>query len=257
MNSAAIAGLLSVVSLISAFGHAESFDKPLHKKVLDLGHSLYLMQSDNRHLTVTCWYYTHFMIKERNEPGLKGAELLAIAPVQVGNLPKCAKSLQPGEKEFTEWNEEYKKFVGWNGYFGGVKRDLVFLERPDGDGDGAIPFAVFKPDANSQIFNDSVTLEAQGKRELNFVSATQDQIILRYLRVASAGCSIPKLGESCWSKLQQQTGLTQFAMPKCTDYEGQEAGKAASVIAYQVETKLYPQPSTRPLGGPIRCYPQQ
>jgi hypothetical protein len=258
MNISTIAGgLLVAVSLLTSAGLAESFDKPLQKSVLDLGRSKNLMPNDNRHVTVTCWYYSRFMIKEQNDPGLKGAELIALAPVQPGHLPKCLQTLQPGEREFTEWNEEYKKSVPWNGYFAGVKHDLIFLEWPDGDDNSGIPFTAFESDAKTTFFKDSVTLQARGERELNFLPAPGSQIILRYLRVASAGCSIPKSGESCWSKLQQQTGLKYSPMPKCSDYEGKEAGTAPSVIAYPVEVSLYPKPSTRPLGGPVRCYPQE
>ena len=254
---AAVQGFFTAIVLIAPVGHSQSFDKPLRKTVLDLGHSQYLMNNDDRDVTVTCWYYNHFMIKEQNDPGLKGAELIALAPGQPGHVPKCLHGLQPGEKEFTEWNDEYKKFVGWNGYFGGVKRDLVFLERPDGDENSGIPFAVFEADARTKLFEDSVTLEARGERHLNFLPTSPNQIVLRYLRPASAGCSIPKSGESCWRKLQQQTGLAHLPMPRCSDYEGKEAGTAASVIAYPVEVSLYPIPSVRALGGPVRCYPQE
>jgi hypothetical protein len=166
-------------------------------------------------------------------------------------------ALQPGEKEFREWNAEFKRFVAWNGYFAGVKHDLAFLERPDGDENSGIPFTAFEADAQTKLFEDSVMLRARGERELNFLPARSDQIILRYLRVASAECSIPKSGESCWRKLQQQTGLVHSPMPKCSDYEGKEAGTATSVIAYPVEVSLYPKPSTRPLGGPFSCYPTE
>ena len=177
--------------------------------------------------------------------------------MQPGHLPKCLPALQPGEKEFTEWSEEYKKFVPWNGYFAGVKHDLIFLEWPDGDDNSGIPFTAFEADAKTKYFEDSVTLEARGERHLNFLPTSANQIVLRYLRVASAGCSIPKSGESCWSKLQKQAGLAHLPVPKCTDYEGNQAGVAASVIAYPVEATLYPKPSIRPLGGPVRCYPQE
>ncbi len=197
------------------------------------------------------------MIKEQNDPGMKGAELIALAPVQPKHFPKCLQNLQPGEREFTEWDEEFKKSVPWNGYFAGVKHDLIFLEWPDGDDNSGIPFTAFESDAKTKFFEDSVALQARGERELNFPPAPGNQIILLYLRVASAGCSIPKSGESCWSKLQQQTGLTSSPMPKCGDYEGKEAGVAPSVIAYPVEVSLYPKPSARPLGGPVRCYPQE
>ena len=253
----AVEGFLIALALIAPLGRAESFDNPLRKRVLDLGHSQYLMKSDNRHVTVTCWYYTHFMIKERNDPGMKGAELIALVPLRPGHLPKCLQTLQPGEKEFTEWSEEYKKYLPWDAYFAGVKRDLIFLEWSDGDANSGIPFTAFATDARTKVFEDSVTLEARGKRSLNFVSASDNQIVIRYFRVASAGCSIPKFGESCWGKLKEQTGLAHSPMPKCTDYEGAEAGVAASVIAYPVEATLYPKPSIHPLGPPIRCYPQQ
>jgi hypothetical protein len=257
MNIAAIAGGLLAVILITPAGHAESFDKPLHKRVLDLGRSQYLMSNDNRHVTVTCSYYSHFMVKEQNDPGVKGAELLALASVQSGHLPKCLQALQPSEKVFTQWSEEYKKSVPWNGYFAGVKHDLIFLEWPDGDDNSGIPFTAFEPDAKTKLFEDSVALEARGERNLNFLPTSPNKIVLRYLRVASAGCSIPKSGEGCWNKLQEQTGLTHSPIPKCSDYEGKEAGMVPSVIAYPVEVSLYPKPSTRPIGGPLRCYPQE
>ncbi|MGO8933796.1 MAG: hypothetical protein ACLQDA_08815, partial [Terracidiphilus sp.] len=124
--STIVGGILAAVLFVSQAGLAESFDKPLHKAVLDLGQSTYLMRNDNRHVTVTCWYYNHFMVKEQNDPGLKGAGLITLASVQPGHLPKCLQALQPGEKEFTEWSEESKTFVPWNGYFAGVKHDLIF-----------------------------------------------------------------------------------------------------------------------------------
>jgi hypothetical protein len=258
MNKCTIAGgFLIAVLLVSDAGLAESFDKPLNTRVLDLGHSQYLMPTDNRHLTVTCWYYSHFMIKERNDPGIKGAEVIALAPVRPGRLPKCLPTLQPDEKEFKEWISEYKTFANWNGYFAGVKHNLVFLERPDGDENSGIPFSVFESDAQTKLFEDSVMLRARGERDLNFAPATGSQVTIRYLRVANAGCSIPKSGKSCWSKLQQQTGLAHSPMPKCSDYEGAEVGTAPSVIAYPVEVSLYPKPSVRPLGGPARCYPAE
>ena len=182
---------------------------------------------------------------------------MALASVHPGHLPKCRQALQPGEKEFIEWSEEHKKFVPWNGYFAGVKHDLIFLEWPDGDDNSGIPFTAFEADAKTKFFEYSVTLEARGERDLNFLPTSANQIVLRYHRMASAGCSIPKSGESCWSKLQQQTGLAHSPMPKCTDYEGTQAGVAASVIAYPVEATLYPKPSIRPLGGPVKCYPQE
>lgn len=248
---------LAAILMVTPAGHADSFDRPLHKQFLDLGASRNLMRNDARHVSVTCWYYNHFMVKEQNDPGVKGAISIAIAPSRPGHRTRCVAALQPGEKEFTEWSGEYKEFVRWNGYFAGVKHDLIFLERPDGDENGGILFAAFLTDGRTKFFEDSVTLEANGARNLSFVPTPANEIVLHYLRVASAGCSIPRLGKSCWGKLRQQTQLTHSPMPKCTDYEGTQAGSAPSIIAYPVEATLYPKPSVRPLGGPVRCYPQQ
>ena len=188
MNIATIVGgSLAAVLLVSQAGLAESFDKPLHKTVLDLGRSTNLMKNDNRHVTVTCWYYKHFMIKEQDDPGLKGAILITLASVQPGHIPQCLQALQPSEKKFTEWSEEYKKFVPWNGYFAGVKHDLIFLEWPDGDDNSGIPFTAFETDAKTKFFEDSVMLEVRGERHLNFIP-TSDQ---------SDRPSLPKSGE-CW-----------------------------------------------------------
>lgn len=252
-----VGGFLTVASLGAGAGQAEPFDKPLHKRVLDMGRSQHLMRTDNRHVTVTCWYYSRFMIKEQNDPGLKGAELIALAPVRSGRSPRCSPARQPEEKQFNEWSSEFKTLASWNGYFAGVKRNLVFLERPDGDENSGIPFSVFDADTQTKLFEDSVLLGAGGERELNFLPATGNQVSFRFLRVASTGCSIPKSGESCWNKIQQQTGLIQSPMPRCSDYEGEEAGTAASVIAYLVEVSLYPKPAIRPLGGSAMCYPAE
>ena len=89
------------------------------------------------------------------------------------------------------------------------------------------------------------------------MKCADSQVMIRYLRVANSGCSIPKSGENCWIKLQHQTGLVQSPMPKCSDYKGKDAGTAASVIAYPVEVSLIPKRSIRPLGGPVSCYPTE
>ena len=56
----------------------------------------------------------------------------------------------------------------WNGYFAGVKHDLIFLEWPDGDDNSGIPFTAFEADAKTKVFEDSVTLEARGERQFEF-----------------------------------------------------------------------------------------
>ena len=216
--------------------HAEPFDKPLQKKVVDLGQSPALRQSPDSHIKLTCSYYPKFMIKELNDPGNKGALFIALVPVQLGYSPECIRTHGPGEKVFKDWD----------GYFGGVKRDL------------GIPFTVFNSKTQAKIFRDSVTLpDSHGKlyHEIDFVQASDTQMTLRYLRVVNGTCSIPKDGNACWSKFKEQTGLKLAPMPKCSDEPGEYAGRFPSVIAYPVETSLFPKPSIKAIGNPVRCYP--
>jgi hypothetical protein len=149
-----------------------------------------------------------------------------------------------------------KVFKDWDGYFGGVKRDLVFLYASDGT-DGGLPFTAFDSKTQAKIYRDSVSLpDSHGELyDLDFVQASDKQITLRYLRVVSGTCSVPKDGSACWTKFKKQTGLRLAPMPKCSDYPGKEAGKAPSVIAYPVEVSLFPKPSITALANPVKCWP--
>ncbi len=249
--------LLIAVVFGTGISCAQSFDKPLKKRVIDLGQSKLLMSNDHRDVTVTCWYYPHFMVKEESDPGNKGAVRIALAPFLPGHFPKCLRANQTNEAGFKVWDAESKFFLAWDGYFAGVKHDLVFLEGSDGDSLSGRPFTVFKGNTTTRVFEDSFWVRKAADMKLRFVPTSTDQVVLRYLRVASAACSIPKDGEACWSKLKQQTGLLYSSMPTCSDYEGKEAGTAASVIAYPVEVSLFPKPATRPVGEPVSCYPTE
>jgi hypothetical protein len=231
----------------SSLANAEPFDKPLQEKVVDFGHSQYLMPNDDRHVKLTCSYYPNFMVKELNDPGNKGALLIAIVPVRLGHSPGCIRTHGPGERVFKDWD----------GYFAGVKRDIVFLYASDGT-DGGLPFTAFDSKTQAKIFRDSVSLlDSHGERnhELDFVQASDKQITLRYLRVVSGTCSLPKDGSVCWSKFKEQPGLKLAPMPKCSDYPGEETGKAPSVIGYLVEVSLFPKPSITALANPVKCWP--
>jgi hypothetical protein len=237
------------MTMSSTAANAEPFDKPLQKKVVNFGHSQYLMPNDDRHVKLTCSYYPNFMVKELNDPGNKGALLIALVPVRPGQSPGCTRTHGPGEKVFKDWD----------GYFGGVKRDLVFLYASDGTG-GGLPFTAFDSKTQAKVFRDSVSLfDSHGERnhELDFVQASDRQITLRYLRVVSGTCSVPKDGSACWSKFKEQTGLKVAPMPKCSDYPDENAGRAPSVIAYPVEVSLFPKPSITALANPVKCYPTE
>jgi hypothetical protein len=230
----------------SSSANAESFDKPVYEKVVDFGQSLELRPSADNHVKLTCSYYPNFMVKELNDPGLKGA-LITLVPVRPGHSPGCTRWRSPEERVFKNWS----------GYFGGVKRDLVFLYDADGT-DGGLPFTTFDSKTQTKIFRDSVSLlDSHGERndELNFVQASDKQITLRYLRVVSGTCSVPKDGSACWNKFKQQTGLRFAPMPKCRDYPDKDAGHAPSVISYPVEVSLFPKPSITALANPVKCWP--
>lgn len=259
-RAALLAGVIFMATAfeaVSAYG--QSFDKPLHKTVLDMGLAQNLLPYSKQRVTMTCWFYPHFMIKEQDDPGMKGAVLIALTPMHRGHTPRCRKTSQPGEKPFQEWSAEIKAFVTPYGYFAGAKRNMVFLGGSDGDSNSGNPLAVFRADGMTKVFEDSMK---PGRHHhwtplIRFHSGPGKQLTMHYVRLTNASCSIPKSGEACWSKLKQQTGLTQSPMPKCSDYPGKEAGTADSVIAYPVEVSLFPKPLIRPLGGPTECYPSE
>jgi hypothetical protein len=234
------------MTISSTGAHAEPFDKPLQKKVVDLGPSRALGPSPDSHMKLTCSYYPKFMIKELNDPGNKGALSIALVPVSSGHSAECTKNQSPGE---------FKDFYG---YFGGVKRDLVFLYDSDSDDGGGIPFTGFDSKTQAKIFRDSATLlnsHSDRNNKIDFVQASDAQMTLRYLRVVTGTCSVPKDGNACWNKFKEQLGLGQAPMPKCSDEPGEYAGRFPSVIAYPVETSLFPKPSIKAIGNPVRCYP--
>jgi hypothetical protein len=244
-NARAILLLYTLGRLGTAAAHAESFDKPLQKKVVDIGRSEYLMSNDNRHVTLTCSYYSTFMIKELNDPGNKGALSISVSPDHAA----CTKTSGPGERLFNDQDGH-----PWDGYFAGVKQNLVFLRRSDGDG-GGLPFAAFDPTTGTKLFEDSVRLGSGGNLDLNFVHASSSQITLRYSRVVTEDCSIPKDGSACWNKFKDKSGLKLAPMPSC-NYRGEDP-RAPSVIDYRVEVSLFPKPSIKALANPVDCWPHE
>jgi hypothetical protein len=234
------AAVISAIAFLSSAVNAEPFDKPLRVKVVDFGHSPELMPSDNKHIHLTCAYYPNFMMKELNDPGNEGALWIGISPSQSGHTPPCIKGQGPGEREF-------KNFYG---YFGGVKRNLVVLYDPDGT-DGGLRFHIFDSKTMVMVFEDSASLDTNA--DLDFVPAKGSQITLRYMRVLSVDCSVPKQGIACWDKFRQKAGLQAAPMPNC-NYKGQDVSDT-STIAYPVETSLFPKPFTKAVANPVKCYP--
>jgi hypothetical protein len=124
-----------------AFGSAtlaESFDKPLRKTVVDVGRSPYLMpgttslRAAESRIKLLCFYYANFMVKELDDPGLKGTRWVTVAPVVNGHAPACHRSYSSTDRFVAkEW---------WS--FTGVKGSLLFLQAADGDSNGGMPFRV-------------------------------------------------------------------------------------------------------------------
>ena len=165
---------------------------------------------------VACAYYPHFMVKQI-DLGEIGADQLSILPF-AGSPPACAKKNAPGEKVVSADD--------WTGYFEGVKSDYVVFDAEDGWNDG-LGFAVFNPSAK-KLFDD-VQKKWQG------VAASPTSLTLHYERVYGAKCSLMS-GNSCWSAIMKDTGLTGTA-PDCA-------------AAYHAEQKRTPQFAKQVLTDP-------
>lgn len=244
-------------SILCSVASAESFDKPGRKTVVNLGRSRYLMPNDPRQIQLSCFYFADFMVKELDDPGLKGVRWVTITPVINQHELAC---------RLTHASTERFMAKAWWG-FEGVKGSLLFLEAADGDDNGGMPFRIIDLKTNKKIFEDS----AWWSGHLEFVPTSDGNMSLRYLRVVGADCSLPKDGMSCWSKFRRRYGLALVSVPKCTGYrhEGDKEStvgdegvppaeiNTASAIAYPVVVELFPRPSIRAVLGPVKCTPVQ
>jgi len=255
----AIVALLGVTVVLgnstsAAAAVTESFDKPVRKTVVNLGRSPYLMPNSPSRIQLSCFYYKDFMVKELDDPGLKGVRWVTVTPVINEEAPACRLAHSSTERFMAkEW---------WG--FIGVKGSFLFLEAADGD-NGGMPFRILDLKTGRKIFEDSAWWDGH----LEFVHTTDGTLSLRYLRVVGGDCSIPKDGMSCWSKFRRRYGLPIAEVPKCEGYRvegekewvvGDEGVAPAeintpSAIAYPVVVKLFPRPTIRAVPGPVKCTP--
>jgi hypothetical protein len=244
---------LSVVAFASTT-LADSFDVPLKKKVVDFGLSENnLPGRQNFRRKLYCSFYPNFVIKEYDNEGLKGAEWVAIVPIQKETIPACARTHASGERIF-KWPE-------WSGYFKGVKGNLVFLNDPDGT-DGAVPFTIYDFRTGKKIFRDSaydsgMWTQKPANSPFNHLrfSGTQDSdLTMTYLRVVEADCDLHTEKTACWEQVRKKLGLKGAQVPVCTGYEN-ISSRYASALAYPVEVSLFPQPVTKTIAGPVKCWP--
>lgn len=219
----------------------ESFDSPVHQRVLDLGRT-----PDGR-ARLTCDYYPSFMVKEL-DLGEEGASWIAIVPARAGHLPICTRSHGSAEKIIPGHD--------WCGYFQGAKQNFVFLSACNAY-NGGMDFAVYDVRTGTRIFEDTaVDSVSEGPR---FMRAPDGGLTLLYSRIAVFACTLPREQATCWSQIEGKLGLKNAAVPECIAYEKQMTG---SVIAYPVEVPLSLAPDLRTpqvqaVAGEIRCWPPE
>ena len=261
--------LLILLALVS-LSWAESFDKPLSRKKVDLGPS---PSSSETRAKVTCYFFATFMVKEV-DMGDKGAARLAIVPVARGVIPGCTRTQGKTEKVINPKE--------WSGYFKGVKNDFVFFDADDGV-NGGVGFAIYDAKTGNKVFEDS----ASGP--LEFTTSQDRQLSVRYSRVLDGECAVPKEKAACWERIQQKmgtgSGSLSISMPDCEKgYEesAQNIAKsrceaqntdnadcaareiklareqwsdASSMVSYPVEVVLDAQRVIKPMAGTMKCWP--
>jgi hypothetical protein len=243
--------LALIVPAFTCVSQTGTFDPPLKKRIADFGPSPYY-PGGNVRSKLTCYFYRTFMVKEYDE-GQKGAEWLSILPIDKGAASACVRSHVPGEKVIEE--------PEWRGYFKGAKGNLVFFNADDGM-NGGFPFIVYDAKIGQKIFEDSAydssmwSKKAQDSpfNRLRVTSAQDGQVSLRYLRVVEANCDLHTEKISCWEQVRKKLALKSPQMPVCSGYRGIPT-RWASAVAYPVEVLLFPQPATKTIAGPIKCWP--
>jgi len=234
-----------------AVAQADYFDAPMKKKVVDFGPSPYYSGGKVR-ITLSCFFYATFMVKQYDE-GQKGAEWLAIAPSKKGPGASCTRSHAVGEKVI-----EYPE---WTGYFKGAKGDLVFFIGADGI-NGAMPFVIYDSRTGAKMFEDSYYDADMWTKKppnspfnrLRIRKIPDGQILLVYLRVVGTDCDLYREKALCWEVVRNNLGVKTTQPPVCTGYED-TTSRYPSSVAYPVEVSLFPQPTTKVIDGPVKCWP--
>src|SRR5262249_35157053 len=256
MNSAGRVVVLLLVLTGQPFvcgASADPFDTPVDTRVVDFGPSPYYAQGTDIHVRLSCFVYPTFMVKEYDE-GQKGAEWIAMVLIEKGKAPRCSKSHERGEWVLNPQKE-------WDGYFMGVKGDLVFLRASDGT-DGGMPFAIFDAKTRKKMFGDvffyvgmwNEKFEHSPFNDMRIERTGDGQIALRYLRVRGTLCDLHEEGGSCWEPTRRHLGIRSTARPVCIAYDDIR-GRWVSAVAYPVEVSLFPRPVRKNVDGPVRCWP--
>jgi hypothetical protein len=231
----------------------DSFDVPLKKEVVDNGPSPYYEPRQKMRNKLSCYFYSTFMVKQYDE-GEKGAEWLAIAPVEGQTPPPCVLAHGAGEKVITS--------ADWWGYFLGAKGRLAFFHEADGINAG-IAFAVYDSETGTQVFKEDSyhdtsifnhQVASSPFNHMRIFEGKDGQFSLKYLRVVEAGCDLHLEKSSCWETVRKKLELQSSAIPVCSGYRG-ISSRAESAVAYPVEVTLFPKPVVKTIAGPVRCWP--
>lgn len=241
--------VLSVPGLAAA--KEDSFDVPLRKTIMDFGPSPYGLEGQNVRAKLSCYFYPTFMVKEYDE-GEKGAEWLAIVPTNSSTVPECSQSHATGERIIKDDRAAY---------FLGAKGDLAFFRDADGT-DRGMPFVIYDSKTGTKIFEDSYYDAAimGSKADVSAFSRMRvkkdpdGQVSLLYSRVVEADCDLHLERALCWSQVKQKLGLESTQAPVCRDYKT-VTSRWVSAVAYPVEVSLFPQPTTKTIVGPVKCWP--
>ena len=249
-----IAGVITLVvfgtSAETRAWPVDSMDRPMRKQVVELGASPYY-PGGKVPIKLSCYFYGTLAVKEY-DAGQKGAEWIAIVPIQKDAAPACVESHGPGEKVIDG---------EWNGYFKGVKGNLVFLDTADGMNLG-LPFAVYDSGTGKKVFEDSAydsrienrKVEQSLFNRMRVATSADGTVILKYLRVVEAGCELHFQKASCWPQVKEKFKLKNAQAPVCSRYKNVPP-PAEPALAYPVQVLLSVKPTIETIEGPVRCWP--
>jgi hypothetical protein len=222
---------------------AGSFDTPVKKVTVDLGRSPYSPENDIRN-TLSCFYFPNLLIKQYDQ-GQVGAEWLSILRSRE-KLPACKLAHEPEER-----------VVKWQGYFWGVKGNLVFFDGGEVQ-QVMYSFAVFNATTLKKLFEDDVSLSPEDQTVQMQVFSTKAGVVAKYLAATNAGCDLYAKGTDCWNKVKAKFGLKSDHKPVCTGYPFVyklfKTDEDESMIGYPVEVTFSPHPTVKTVAGPIKCW---
>jgi len=254
---------------------AEDFDKPLRVVKRDMGVlDSYSIVADKKvydHKQLVCTYYKGWLIKELESPDLIGDDMIGVAPSSVEHPAVCEELMATGE-----WRADVGKFCG--GLLG-VKDNLLFLGEDDVQSsvDG---FLVYRLTDGKELLRDASLY----RTNMEIDHLPSGLLRLRYTRMLpEQDCSPTGLGNKCWAKIRELTGLPEASRDACEATREAYAAFFAKAceqsdtancvqlyveerkrlydgpmsVAYPVETVFDAHPTPRAIGPISNCIPME